>query len=113
ATLTQEQFAFQECRLPGGTYTVQVRAKDDQGGVTAQDVQGDLVVQAFDSVRDTLSGHSLAQRIRLYTPPCPSPTVGTCDAPLPAIVQAHPASAFDLFRRQGANEWYLDPANVR
>src|SRR3712207_6911518 len=30
-SFTQGQYRFRECRLPGGTYTVQVRATDDLG----------------------------------------------------------------------------------
>jgi poly(hydroxyalkanoate) depolymerase family esterase len=112
ATLNQEQYRFQECRLPSGTYTAQVRAKDDLNAIATANVQGELVVRAFESERDTWQGHLAAGRLRVYEAPCPSFGFGACDTAFPAIFQAHRFSAFDLFRRRASNDWYLDPAQV-
>lgn len=111
ATLNQEQYRFQECRLPDGTYTTQVRATDDLGATATTDGQN-LVVQAVQSVTANWQKHMEDGRLRIYQAPCPSVGFGACDAAFPAIFLEHQSSPFDLFRRTTSNDWYLDPAHI-
>lgn len=111
ATLNQGQYKFEECRLPDGTYTTQVRATDDLGATATADGQ-DLVVQAVQSVSANWQKHMEDGRLRIYQAPCPSVGFGACDAAFPAIFLEHQFSPFDLFRRATSNDWYLDPAHI-
>jgi hypothetical protein len=111
AVLTQNRYAFQECRLPDGTYTTEVQARDDLQEVAS--VRGsDAVVQATPSVEATWLDHMSAGRLRLYQAPCPNVGFGTCDAAFPAILQEHGTGPFKLFHRATSSDWYLNPANI-
>ncbi|HEX2724745.1 MAG TPA: hypothetical protein VHN20_02875, partial [Beijerinckiaceae bacterium] len=57
--------------------------------------------------------HMTKGRLRIYQTPCPSVGFGACDAPFPTIFLAHQFSSFELFRRTGASDWYMDPVNIR
>lgn len=112
AALNQVRYALQQCGLPDGNYATEVRATDDLNAQTT--VSGAPVeVRTRVSAKATWLGHMQAGRLRLYQPPCPSIGFGACDAPFPAILSAHGASAFDLFRRATADDWFLNPGNVQ
>jgi hypothetical protein len=111
AALTQNRYAFQECRLPDGTYTTEVQARDDLQDVTI--VRGsDAVVQAKPSNEATWLDHMSAGRLRLYQAPCANVGFGVCDAAFPAILQEHGNEPVKLFHRATSNDWYLNPANI-
>jgi poly(hydroxyalkanoate) depolymerase family esterase len=111
ATLSQEGYSFQECQLPDGTYTTEVRATDDLEAQAT--VNGPpIVIQAMVPAKDTWQGHMMAGRLRIYQAPCPSVGFGACDAAFPAILQEHGFSPFDLFRRATSNDWFVNPGNI-
>ena len=112
ATLNHERYEFRECGLPDGTYTAQVRARDDLGDTATADWEEELVVAAMQSTSGNWQEHMTAGRLRLYQAPCPSIGFGACDAAFPAIFLEHQSSPFDLFRRTASNDWYLDPTHI-
>ena len=109
--LNQGQYRIRECRLPNGTYTVQVRATDDLGA-TGEAEQTGLQVNATESANANWQGHMASGRLRVYQAPCPSVGFGACDEAFPGILSRHQFSPFDLFRRPNSNDWYLDPADI-
>lgn len=110
-SFTEGQYRFRECRLPSGTYTVQVRATDDLGA-TGEAERSSLQVSGIVPVNANWQQHMTEGRLRIYQAPCPSVGFGACDEPFPAIFLKHQLSSFDLFRRPSSNGWYLDPAHI-
>jgi poly(hydroxyalkanoate) depolymerase family esterase len=112
ARLSQDRYRFRECRLPNGTYSVQVRARDDLGATGDARAEA-LEINAVLSETANWQEHMRQGRLRIYHSPCPSVGFGACDAPFPAIFLEHQSSPFELFRRTGAADWYTDPAHIR
>jgi poly(hydroxyalkanoate) depolymerase family esterase len=110
-SFTQGQYRFRECRLPGGTYTVQVRATDDLGA-TGEAERSGLQVDGIVPVSANWQEHMAKGRLRIYQAPCPSIGFGACDEPFPTLFLKHQFSTFNLFHRPGSNDWYVDPAHI-
>jgi hypothetical protein len=110
-SFTQGQYRFRECRLPAGTYVVQVRATDDLGA-TGEAERSGLQVDGISPVSANWQEHMASGRLRIYQAPCPNVGFGACDEPFPALFLKHQFSAFNLFHRPSSNDWYVDPAHI-
>lgn len=105
------RFSLRACGLPDGVHATAAAATDTLGA-RGEASGPDAVVAARIAARGDWLDHLAAQRLRLYAAPCPSVGFGTCDRSFAALHAAHGFAAFDLYRGEGSQDWYADPANV-
>jgi poly(hydroxyalkanoate) depolymerase family esterase len=112
ATLNQNAYKYQECSLPGGTYSTQAQAIDALGAKSAIVSGPSATVSDLQVVTANWQMHMSAGRLRAYTAPC-SVGFGACDAGFPEIFLANQFNAFPMYRKANAMDWYLHPENVQ
>ncbi len=113
ATLSASGFQYQECGLPGGTYTTRAEATDDNGARSAAVTGPSATVSSLETVSDTWQTHMTAGRLRVYGAPCRNVGFGACDSGFAEILLAHQFTPFALHRRPPAADWFVDPQNIR
>jgi poly(hydroxyalkanoate) depolymerase family esterase len=111
ATLSGRDFSYQECGLPGGSYSTRAVATDDQG-LNSTDAGPTVEIEALESATANWQGHMSAGRIRIYGSQCANFGFGTCDAAFADIFVRHQFNPFALHRRPAASDWYENTANV-
>jgi len=112
AVLSPGAYKYQECSLPGGTYSTQVQATD-AGGAKSTLVSGPTAtVSDLQVVTANWQVHMSAGRLRVYLAPCHSVGFGTCDAGFADIFLANQFNPFPLHRKASAADWFLHPENI-
>src|SRR5262245_36170127 len=111
AVLNGRDFSYQECGLPGGSYTTRAAATDAEG-LAGTDAGPTVEIAALDTATANWQGHMSANRIRVYGSPCANFGFGTCDAGFADIFSRHAFNPFPLLRRPAASDWYENAANV-
>jgi hypothetical protein len=105
-------YRYEECGLPAGTYTTRAVATDVPGARSADAFGASATVSNIEAVSADWQTHMAQGRLRVYAAPC-AVGFGACDAGFAAIFLAHSFNAFPLYRRPSANDWFVDPQNVR
>ena len=113
ATLSQNNFKYQECGLPAGTYSTKAQAIDTAGGESPIVSGPDVSVRELQSVSANWQVHMSAGRLRIYTAPCTNVGFGACDQGFSEIFLANQFNPFPLHRKATSNAWFVRPENVR
>lgn len=113
AVLTQSDYRYQECGLPGGTYSTQVQASNRLGAKSAIVSGPNATVSDLQVVTANWQMHMSEGRLRVYLAPCVSVGFGSCDAAFSEIFLANQFNPFPLHRKATAADWFLHPENVR
>jgi poly(hydroxyalkanoate) depolymerase family esterase len=112
AALTQSDYKYQECGLPGGTYSTSAQAADRLGAKSAI-VSGPVAtVGDVQVVTANWQAHMSAGRLRVYAAPC-NVGFGACDEGFADIFLANQFNAFPLNRKGSSTDWYVRPENIR
>jgi poly(hydroxyalkanoate) depolymerase family esterase len=109
AALSQDRFKYQECALPGGTYSTRAQATDRAGATSPVSSGPDVTVSNLQAVTADWQAHMGAGRLRFYLAPCPSVGFGSCDQGFSEIFLANQFNPFPLHRKATSNDWYLRP----
>jgi hypothetical protein len=112
AALAQTSFHYQECGLPGGTYSTKAQAFDSGGAKSAIVSGPDVRVSDMQSVTANWQVHMSAGRLRVYTAPCANVGFGACDVAFSDIFLANQFNPFPLFRKARANDWFLQKDSI-
>ena len=113
ATLSQNNFKYQECGLPAGTYSTKAQAIDTAGGESPIVSGPDVSVRELQSVSANWQVHMSAGRLRIYMAPCTNVGFGACDQGFSEIFLANQFNPFPLHRKATSNAWFVRPENVR
>ena len=113
ATLSQNNFKYQECGLPAGTYSTKAQAIDTAGGESPIVSGPDVSVRDLQSVSANWQVHMSAGRLRIYMAPCTNVGFGACDQGFSEIFLANQFDPFPLHRKATSNAWFVRPENVR
>ena len=113
ATLSQNNFKYQECGLPAGTYSTKAQAIDTAGGESPIVSGPDVSVRDLQSVSANWQVHMSAGRLRIYMAPCANVGFGACDQGFSEIFLANQFDPFPLHRKATSNAWFVRPENVR
>jgi poly(hydroxyalkanoate) depolymerase family esterase len=113
ATLSQNNFKYQQCGLPAGTYSTKAQAIDTAGGESPIVSGPDVSVRDLQSVSANWQVHMSAGRLRIYTAPCTNVGFGACDQGFSEIFLANQFDPFPLHRKATSNAWFVRPENVR
>ncbi len=113
ATLSQNNFKYQECGLPAGTYSTKAQAIDTAGGESPIVSGPDVSVRELQSVSANWQVHMSAGRLRIYMAPCTNVGFGACDQGFSEIFLANQFNPFPLHRKATSNDWFVRPENVR
>lgn len=107
AALAGEGWSYRACGLAAGSYATAARATDDGGAVTTETGASAVVSVRHEGIaRADLTGHLLAQRLRLY-----ANGFGAADRSYLELYYQHGVrGVFPLYLAQG--RWYADPANI-
>jgi len=111
ATLTSGACRYQECGLPGDTFTTEAEAIDSLGQRSG--VASGPSATNLEDVAANWQAHMGAGRLRVYGPPCRSVGFGACDTDFSQIFLANQSNPFPLHRRPPSDDWYVDPNDVR
>jgi poly(hydroxyalkanoate) depolymerase family esterase len=112
AALSQNDYKYQECGLPGGTYSTQAQATDRPGAKSPIVSGPSATVSDLQVVTANWQVHLSAGRLRIYAAPCASVGFGVCDAAFAEIFLANQFNPFPLHRKATATDWYLRPENI-
>ncbi len=113
AALSQNSFKYQECGLPGGTYSTRAQAIDSAGATSPVISGPDVTVSNLQVATANWQVHMSAGRLRVYMAPCTNVGFGTCDQGFSEIFLANQFNPFPLHRKATSNDWYARPENVR
>ena len=113
ATLSQNNFKYQECGLPAGAYSTKAQAIDTAGGESPIVSGPDVSVRDLQSVSANWQVHMSAGRLRIYMAPCTNVGFGACDQGFSEIFLANQFDPFPLHRKATSNAWFVRPENVR
>jgi poly(hydroxyalkanoate) depolymerase family esterase len=112
AALNQGDYKYQECGLPGGTYSTSAQAADRLGAKSAI-VSGPVAtVSDLQVITANWQMHMSAGRLRIYATPCVSVGFGACDVGFAEIFLTNQFNAFPLHKKGAATDWYVHPENV-
>ena len=112
AAVSQDRFKYQECGLPGGTYSTRAQATDREGATSPVSSGPDVTVSNFQAVTADWQAHMGAGRLRLYLAPCPSVGFGSCDQGFSEIFLANQFNPFPLHRKATSSDWYVRPESI-
>jgi poly(hydroxyalkanoate) depolymerase family esterase len=112
AALSQDRFKYQECSLPGGTYSTRAQATDRGGATSPVSLGPDVTVSNLQAVTADWQVHMSAGRLRVYLTPCTNVGFGTCDQGFSEIFLANRFNPFPLHRKANSNDWYARPENI-
>jgi poly(hydroxyalkanoate) depolymerase family esterase len=112
AALTQDRFKYQECGLPGGTYSTRAQAMDRAGATSPISSGPDVTVSNLQAVTANWQVHMSAGRLRVYLAPCTNVGFGTCDQGFSEIFLANQFNPFPLHRKATSNDWYVRSENI-
>jgi hypothetical protein len=113
AGLSQNAYKYQECSLPGGTYSTQAQASNALGAKSSVASGPSATVSDLQVVTANWQMHMSAGRLRFYPAPCISVGFGACDAGFPEIFMVNQFNAFPMYRKATAMDWYLHQENVQ
>jgi len=109
AALSQDKFKYQECGLPGGTYSTRAQATDRAGATSSVSSGPDVTVSNLQAVTANWQAHMSAGRLRVYPAPCASVGFGSCDQGFSEIFLANQFNPFPLHRKANSKDWYVRP----
>jgi hypothetical protein len=109
AALSQDRFKYQECGLPGGTYSTRAQATDRAGATSSVSSGPDVTVSNLQAVTANWQAHMSAGRLRVYLAPCASVGFGSCDQGFSEIFLANQFNPFPLHRKATSKDWYVRP----
>ena len=109
AGVSQDKFKYQECGLPGGTYSTQAQATDRAGATSPVSSGPDVTVSNLQAVTANWQVHMSAGRLRVYLAPCASVGFGSCDQGFSEIFLANQFNPFPLHRKATSKDWYVRP----
>ena len=109
ATLSQNNFKYQECGLPAGAYSTKAQAIDTAGGESPIVSGPDVSVRDLQSVSANWQVHMSAGRLRIYMAPCTNVGFGACDQGFSEIFLANQFDPFPLHRKATSNAWFVRP----
>ena len=109
AALSQDKFKYQECGLPGGTYSTRAQATDRAGATSSVSSGPDVTVSNLQAVTANWQVHMSAGRLRVYLAPCASVGFGSCDQGFSEIFLANQFNPFPLHRKATSKDWYVRP----
>jgi poly(hydroxyalkanoate) depolymerase family esterase len=112
AALSGNAYRYQECGLPGGTYTTRAEAIDSLGARSAAVSGPNATVSDVQAVTANWQMHMGEGRLRIYGAPCRNVGFGACDIGFAEIFLANQFNPFPLHRRPPSTDWYLDPQNL-
>jgi poly(hydroxyalkanoate) depolymerase family esterase len=112
AALSQDRFKYQECGLPGGTYSTRAQATDRAGATSPISSGPDVTVNILQAVTANWQVHMSAGRLRVYLAPCTNVGFGTCDQGFSEIFLANQFNPFPLHRKATSNDWYARSENI-
>jgi poly(hydroxyalkanoate) depolymerase family esterase len=112
AALSQDKFKYQECGLPGGTYSTRAQATDRAGATSPASSGPDVTVNSLQAVTANWQVHMSAGRVRVYLAPCTNIGFGTCDQGFSEIFLTNQFNPFPLHRKATSNDWYVRPENI-
>jgi hypothetical protein len=107
AALSQDRFKYQECGLPGGTYSTRAQATDRAGATSPVNSGPEVTVSNLQAVIANWQAHMGAGRIRVYSAPCANAGFGSCDQGFSEIFLANMFNPFPLHRKATSNNWYV------
>jgi hypothetical protein len=113
AALTQNDYKYQECGLPGGTYSTQAQATNALGAKSVVVSGPSATVSDLQVATASWQIHMSAGRLRFYAAPCTSIGFGACDAGFPEIFMANQFNAFPMYRKATATDWYIHQENIQ
>ena len=105
AALSQDKFKYQECGLPGGTYSTRAQATDRAGATSPVNSGPDVIVSNLQAVTANWQAHMGAGRLRVYSAPCANAGFGSCDQGFSEIFLANMFNPFPLHRKANSNDW--------
>jgi hypothetical protein len=109
AGVSQDKFKYQECGLPGGTYSTRAQATDRAGATSPVSSGPDVSVSNLQAVTANWQVHMSAGRLRVYLAPCASVGFGSCDQGFSEIFLANQFNPFPLHRKATSKDWYVRP----
>jgi hypothetical protein len=112
AALGQDRFKYQECGLPGGTYSTRAQATDRAGAPSSVSSGPDVTVSNLQAVTANWQVHMSAGRLRVYMAPCASVGFGSCDQGFSEIFLANQFNPFPLHRKATSKDWYVRPESI-
>ena len=105
-------YNYQECGLPGGTYSTQAQSTDRLGAKSAIISGPSATVSDLQVVTASWQMHMSAGRLRVYAAPCVSVGFGACDAGFSEIFLANQFNPFPLHRKAPAMDWFMHAENI-
>jgi hypothetical protein len=111
AALSQTSYQYQECGLPGGTYSTQAQATDNLGMPSAIVSGPSANVSDVQVVTADWQAHMSAGRLRVYGAPCRNIGFGACDVGFSEIFLANQFNPFPLHGNASSPDWYVHPVS--
>jgi poly(hydroxyalkanoate) depolymerase family esterase len=112
AALDQGNYTFQECGLPGATYSTQAQAIDRLGAKSLLVSGPTATVSDVQAITADWQTHMSAGRLRVYLAPCTSVGFGACDTGFSEIFLANQFNQFPLHRKANATDWFVHVENI-